>query len=84
MVSKSTCSRRTGIFPKGKGSSLGKGVHAWKGWKGKEGEQKVGHWRKKRQIRGQEEEGPLIPVPSSRVKINIWKEAKEASEDAQH
>lgn len=27
---------------------------------------------------------PLIPVLSSRVKINIWKEAKGASEDAQH
>lgn len=27
---------------------------------------------------------PLLPVPSSRVKINIWKETTEASEDAQH
>lgn len=55
-----------------------------KSGKGKRGSRRSAVGEERGRVEAKTKRVPLIPVPSSRVKINIWKEAKGASEDAQH
>jgi hypothetical protein len=52
--------------------------------KGKRGSRRLAVGEERGRVEARRKRVPLIPVPSSRARIKIWKEAKEALEDAQH